>query len=298
MTAIGRPSTFLSASIRARGWRQYQRGLTLIELMVSIALGLVTIAVAFGALLVSRGLSGTVSDAANLAQQGAYALRVIGQQVRQAGLTELNLATDVPNWNNAAAPADFQPDDKVAFTTAGYARRSQVVSGADGASDDAPDTLMVGYANYWEPNVANDRANTLFRSCLGAGGKVNAAGVVANPLLTSTFSVNGNRELVCDDGTGGRRQPIIGNVASFKVKYLIQSPAAGAPALFRASAAEASADWGQVHAVEVCLDLMGDEYIDLQAHTYTNCAGHAVPFGRRLHMVFRDTFQIRSQGLF
>ena len=47
-----------------------QRGVTLIELMVGIAIGLLTIAVAMGALMVSRGVSGTVSDASEIQQIG------------------------------------------------------------------------------------------------------------------------------------------------------------------------------------------------------------------------------------
>ena len=68
-----------------------QHGVTLIELMVGIAIGLLTIAVAMGALMVSRGVSGTVSDASSIQQQGAFAMRVIGLQLRQAGSLRLNL---------------------------------------------------------------------------------------------------------------------------------------------------------------------------------------------------------------
>ena len=64
---------------------QTQRGVTLIELMVGITIGLLTVAVAMGALMVSRGISGTVSDASTIQQQAAYAMRVIGLQLRQAG---------------------------------------------------------------------------------------------------------------------------------------------------------------------------------------------------------------------
>lgn len=68
-----------------------QKGATLIELMVGIAIGLLVVAVAMGALMVSRGVSGTVSDASAIQQQAAYAMRVIGQQTRQAGSLRLNL---------------------------------------------------------------------------------------------------------------------------------------------------------------------------------------------------------------
>lgn len=62
--------------------KSFQRGMTLIELMVGLAIGLLTISVALGALMVSRGVSGTVTDASQLQQQASYAFRVMGQQIR------------------------------------------------------------------------------------------------------------------------------------------------------------------------------------------------------------------------
>lgn len=62
-----------------------QKGFTLLELMVGVAIGLLVVAVATAALMVSRGVSGTVSDASGIQQQAAYAMRVIGLQLRQAG---------------------------------------------------------------------------------------------------------------------------------------------------------------------------------------------------------------------
>ena len=70
---------------------QRHRGVTLIELLVGLIIGLLTVAVAMGALMVSRGVSGTGSDASEIQQQGSYAMRVIGQQIRQAGSLKLDL---------------------------------------------------------------------------------------------------------------------------------------------------------------------------------------------------------------
>jgi len=278
--------------------RRRQRGVTLIELMVSIVIGLLTIAVALGALLVSRGVSGSVSDAAQLQQRAAYALRVIGQQVRQAGSMQLNLATEVPGWNDPDdsenGPAPFQATDHVAFMSTGYSAITDVVSGTD-------DSLTIGYLNYWEPNAGGDKKNTLFRSCLGSGAVNNTIGGVKTPntRITSTFSLDSG-QLTCSDGASGP-QPLIQNVAGFQVRYLVQQPGqAGAPAMFYAKAADIQdqGNWNQVYAVEVCLDLFGDERMDLKDLTYTDCDGTSAPFDGRLHMVFRNTFQIRSQGLF
>ena len=69
---------------------RHQRGLTLLELMVGVVIGLLVVAVATAALMVSRSVTGTVSDASQIQQQGAYAMRVIGNQLRQAGALYLN----------------------------------------------------------------------------------------------------------------------------------------------------------------------------------------------------------------
>ncbi len=97
----------MKASSIARS--QPQRGVTLIELLVGIVIGLLTVAVAMGALMVSRGVTGTVSDSSMLQQQAAYAFRVIGQQIRQAGSLRLNLASQ------KSEGADIDMSDPVAF---------------------------------------------------------------------------------------------------------------------------------------------------------------------------------------
>ena len=85
-----------------------QRGVTLVELMVGIAIGLLVVAVATSALMVSRGISGTVSDASGLHQQAAHAMRVIGQQVRQAGSLYLNLNPTGAATTDPAAPVALE----------------------------------------------------------------------------------------------------------------------------------------------------------------------------------------------
>jgi type IV pilus assembly protein PilW len=258
------------------------------------------IAVALGALMVSRGVSTTVSDASQLQQQASYAFRVIGQQIRQAGALQLNL-NDTAAVTAGVVPAVVQPDDRVAFMLAGYdlaAPAAQAVNGTDGP----PSRLTVGYPNFVERTVAGG-ANTLFRDCLGQGGDAAAA-----PFLTSVFSFdNTKKELTCIGATGGAAQPVIRNVADFQVNYLLQTTdAAGVPAMQRVNAAGVSSNWQNVYAVEVCLELVGDEPIDLPAGSqYTDCSGtrrgynfNVLNMSNRLRMVFRNTFQIRSQGVF
>lgn len=281
-----------------------QRGVTLIELLVGITIGLLTVAVAMGALMVSRGVSGTVSDASEIQQQASYAFRVLGLQLRQAGSLKLKLSAAKDPTDTSAPLAG----DPVAFETK--------FSGADGSEfnlatspltgKDAPGAneyaLTVGYRNYTEPVYTSASAQSLLRNCLGGNG--------SDALIESRFVLNTDtNELHCNGN--GQVQPIIRNVANFQVRYLMQTAAgSGSPNMRYVDAStvgdENNPNWARVFGVEVCLALYGNEPIDMPAgSSYTDCDGTtainmttlAAPRTRRMHMVFRNVYQLRSQGL-
>ena len=257
----------------------FQRGVSLIELMVGIAIGLMVIAVAMGALIVSRGVSGSVSDASQLQQQAAYAFRVIGLQLRQAGALRLNMAV---NKDESAA----NMADPVAFESkvAGFDPAVNTISSTNGA-------LTTGYRNY-KDNLFSGNSISLMRDCGGASGSLT--------LISSTFVLVGS-DLRCNN------QPIVRNVASFQVRYLLQKQPGGNPTLQYVDAAGVNGDWSRVTGVEVCLVLYGDERIDMVAGSaYTDCTGtqvnmtdSALTDARRnhVHKIYRSVYQLRSQGL-
>jgi type IV pilus assembly protein PilW len=111
-------------------------------------------------------------------------------------------------------------------------------------------------------------------------------------------------------GNGTGPQPIVQNVANFQVRYLLQDSATtpGIPTITRvtADAIDGTVNtWARVQAVEVCIVIYGTEPIDLPAGSnYTDCDGSAVdmttligPRAKRMHIAYRNTFQLRSQGL-
>ncbi|CAN7492725.1 prepilin-type cleavage/methylation domain-containing protein [Acidovorax sp. LjRoot129] len=261
-----------------------QSGATLIELMVGITIGLLTIAVAIGSLMVSRGVSSAVSDVTGLQEQASYAFRIIGQQLRQAGSIRLDLASNKPDGTAIVA------EDVVAFETV-FDTQNNTITGLD-----SPSTLTVGAQAFNEPSFQDATDPQLIRDCM----RQKATLVAGNGNIRSQFSLNGD-QLMCL-GSANAAQAVIRNVAAFQVTYLIQENAfLGAPTIRRVNAATAATDWTRVFGVEVCLDLMGDERIDTRGNAaadaqYRNCAGTLVPFGSRTHMVFRNVYQLRGQG--
>ena len=283
-----------------------QRGVTLLELMVGIAIGLLVVAVAMGAMMVSRGVTGTVSDASGIQQQGAYAMRLFGQQLRQAGSLRLNRN---PGTVVAAelylAPVAFET--KATSATPLYSfdatKPEQIISGTA-----APVTLVVGYRRYTEPTFISATDVSPSRNCLGG-----PADSSNHERLESTFWVSSKNELRCAGNpnpalasppTDTDGQPVLQNVANFQVRYLVQNNTAGNPTLSQVDASGVT-NWAQVQAVEVCLVLYGAEAMDLPAGSnYTDCDGTAVDMStltgvraRRMHVPFRNVFQLRSQGL-
>ena len=271
-----------------------QNGVGLIELMVGISIGLLTVTVALGALMVSRGVSGTVSDASQLQQQSAYVFRVIGRQLRQAGSLYLNLAPQ------KAAGAEIDMADPVAFETKvdGFDPAQDTLNGIDDPSA-SEFKLSVGYRNYKEPLYAFAAAESLQRNCIGETN--------SDTLIQSRLALDTTQHVLRCAGSGAA-QPFAENVANFQVRYLLQDSIAtpGSPQIQYVDASGVGTNWNHVQGVEVCVVLFGAESIDMPAgSSYTDCDGTTAvnmtaltgTRAKRMHMVFRNVYQLRSQGL-
>ena len=260
---------------------KFQAGLTLIELMIGLAVGLLVVAVATVSLLGSRSVTGAVSDISGIQQQAAYVMRTFGTQLRQAGSLYLDLGLDADGEGEITSATAFQ-------------LRGNSEQAITEDAEETPTKYIVQYTGYEEPTFAN--AGPISRNCLGAPGSI-PAGTTAS--IESIFTLNGT-DLRCND------QPIAQNVAAFQVRYLLQGTDQDDPTMLYTNSAGV-ADWNRVQGVEVCLVLFGTERIDVPAGgaSYTGCDGStavnittlAAPRTNRMHYVFRNVFQLRSQGL-
>ena len=111
-------------------------------------------------------------------------------------------------------------------------------------------------------------------------------------------------------GNGVNNQPMAQNVAQFQVTYMMQTTGpTGTTVQYRQGSdmpAAGDPDWHRVQGVQVCLVLYGSEPIDMPAgSSYTDCDGitqvdmTTLTGARknRMHLLFRNTYQLRSQGL-
>ena len=259
---------------------KFQAGLTLIELMIGLAVGLLVVAVATVSLLGSRSVTGAVSDISGIQQPAAYVMRTFGTPLRQAGSPYLDLGLDADGKGEITSATAFQ-------------LRGNSEQAITEDAEETPTKYIVQYTGYEEPTFAN--AGPISRNCLGAPGSIPAGTTTS---IESIFTLNGT-DLRCND------QPIAQNVAAFQVRYLLQGTDQDDPTMLYTNSAGV-ADWNRVQGVEVCLVLFGTERIDLpEGASYTGCDGStavnittlAAPRTNRMHYVFRNVFQLRSQGL-
>lgn len=266
----------------------------MIELMVGLAIGLLTVAVAMGALMTSRSVTATVTDSSQLQQQSSYAFRVLAQQLRQAGSMRLNLAAQKGDDET------IDIADPVAFEVKadGFDPTQHILQGKDNPGNNEFQ-LEVGYRNYKEQLHISSAKASLLRNCLGEEN--------SNNLIRSRFALRDNA-LHC--AGSGNSQAIIQNVANFRTRYLLQTAPNGDPQLQYVNAATVGAQWANVVAVEICLVLFGNETIDVPAGTtYSDCTDTdgsieqidittlPAPRTRKVHKTFSTVFQLRSQGL-
>lgn len=195
-----------------------QQGVSLLELLVGLAIGLLVLAVAGGALMVSRGVSGTVSDASLLQQQAGYAYRVIGQQLRQSGSLYLNMNPG-NNTNNDldqfALPVVFETSATSSNAALGFTPKTDSISSTNGA-------LQVAYRRYKESvfkRTTSDLAmQSLSRDCQGGPADADSDENNSYMRIQSTFSLS-NSNLMCA-GLTGAASAMLSNVANFQVRYI------------------------------------------------------------------------------
>lgn len=266
--------------------RPYQQGLTLIELMIGIALGLLAIAVAMGALIASKNASTTTSDSTTMQQQASFVFRVIGQQIRQAGSLSLKPS------DSHLETAQFIDSTSLSSYTA--------ISGKD-APGSSEYLFTVVYQNSPSEKlypISSGTASTgaQLRNCLGENPSSSPPAALQN-----AFKRDGNI-LYCA-GTGSK-QPLIGGdsandikVKNFQVRYLRQTGETNPTFTYvTAAALTDKISWSQVQSIEVCLELEGSENIDTVGSSYINCNNQSVSRGSRLRSVFRNTFRSRSNA--
>jgi type IV pilus assembly protein PilW len=309
-----------------------QAGRTLIELIISIAIGLVIVAGVSSLYLSSSGVSRTANQIGNVEQTGQLALIFMGETIKQAGYGEIVGSDFVGQGQTLFDGAHVRGCTGQRFVDAFATTPDLNCTGAV-----AGDAIYVRYQA--RPVIAQMDAGEAdrisLRDCLAQVPPVETinpasfrpgAGV-ARQMVTNVFSYDPVAQtLDCRGSGGGAAQPILRDVVDFRVFYRFDDPAyvAGrsgdtnaAPmggsirdaAYINGLSAAAADPWNYVVAVMVCMSIRTNEQ-GVSATTTTaqpRCPATAAEAASgvnltttttdgRVHRVFSKVFTIRARA--
>lgn len=264
------------------------RGFSLVELMVSMAIGLVVLAALYSGYQAAHLSSRSGRAVAQITEDASAAMSVLRTYVSAAAYSRpvganaaaLSRAADPANWVRGC-------DGK------GFKDLSKPIADLE-CETDGPDALAVAF----EANAFN----SITRTVAGVDTPLNCVGdsivltAGANPyyLSYSRFYIN-DHALFCRGGDAG--QALVENIEDMQVTYGVQTDATHH--LYK-NAQEVTDDgqWPNVVSVRVCLVVRSaDEVLD-EIVDYQGCdpfADPVTPDDRRLYRAFTSTFVIQNR---
>jgi type IV pilus assembly protein PilW len=245
------------------------RGVTLIELLVSLAVGLLVTVAAASVYLVGRQGFRVTDDQSRNFDTGRLAVEVLTRNLRMAGapLFQPTVPNAVVRFPPPANPAAFP------------------VQGVEGGAQ--PDRIVVSYVSDQPYNAATLTG----ADCLGQN-------VGLNALIQNTFSISADGQLLCQGNGGGGAAPaapLAAQVVDMQIVYGLAETAQGG-SVSRYVTADAVTNWNTVRAVDICLEIVSFDANTITGRTPgVNCRGNAFPSDNRVHRLFRTSVNLRNR---
>ena len=303
---------FASTLPQRGGKTSRQRGVTLVDFMVGMAVGLLIILAAVASLLTVRGSSRTMTDSTALEQQATLAMLQIGRQLSQTGAYNAFTVGTHPDTGVPASadtsPLDFNPGDSAAiqFDTRpiGVAADDSLakiplsgitIFGVDGTST-APDTLYISHALFNDGSPSANCNNATSPRLDSSGGDPLVAQYGSAARAVSVFTVDPSiNSLTCGSDFGP--SPIAANVADMRLSYLSMDASGNVTYYANAAAVNAvtNTTWNTINGVQVCLEMVGDPTQAGEQTLNPDCQGKTKTFSDgRLRRIVRNTFYLRN----
>jgi len=308
-----RHSRFAGHRVRSGG----QRGFTLVELLVSITIGMALVGALVVTYLGNAQSNRSVIALTQLGEDGQASLALMVQQLRQ---TDYNPRVGFP-----PVQRDLQVDG---FALVGCDSGVQSVSGATGTlkcnSSSGPAAFSVAYIGDGFNTVPTGDSPPRATDCAGAGVTPLGDASGSYTVVQNRFYVR-NGSLMCA-GNGGiapysTPQPFVENVEDLRISFGVSAPlststvaagymsAAEVGALTGTAGVFADADffaltpaarWGKVVSVRVCLVMRSPGVVlpasDAAPQYYNDCSGAKVKtVDGRLRRAFAATVLLRNR---
>lgn len=238
-----------------------QHGLTLIELMIAMTLGLVIMLITTGVLLSSKAAYISQNQIATVQESGRYAVQLVSRAIRQSAYPPIN-----ETGTQLLLPAE---------TAAGIAGRDAMTlkktsAGLQSATSndavDGSDILALGYFGNGMEGKAGDMINCAGLIVPGVNGDETLESQRSWSIFFVARDSSGEPELRCKYRTenGWNADAVVRGVESFQVLYGIDASGDGIPDYF--------INASMVDSLDQRLPLAGhnaaERALDLQRHTY------------------------------
>ena len=251
------PNTMQKDAYRTK---RKESGLTLIELMVAMTIGLFLVAVIGNLFVGAKQTYRTQDNLARLQENGRFALELLGRNIRDAGYTNISFA---PPASKYAAP-----------TAIGFVKPDGTPDIAITGSNGSPDTITVSY----------DAATDCLNAAAPGGRAVNA------------FSINAGKQLICLGNGSATSQVILDDVEDMQIFYGEDTDGDQNPNRY-VVAGTAGLVMGNVTAVRLCVLVRSSEdNLANKEQTYTDCSGSSVTAAdKRIRRTFSATYNLRNR---
>ena len=242
--------------VRPKNMSHAVRGFTLIELMISLVIGLVIVVAAMSAYLGAAGASKVTDAQSRMNEDAQAALNLLAHEIRMAGANPVQASRDAafrrnPVYSTYPLNATTASGGSATYTTTPgtYTVSSFSIRGCDqtfsnvtattatnidaltcGGTSTLPDSIAVNYeADKY--NTAALTSGTNGTDCLGNSAPTISATFSAGTATTATFWVADNRFLISSpasgipslyckgNNAGSSKQPLVENIEDLQFRY-------------------------------------------------------------------------------
>jgi type IV pilus assembly protein PilW len=285
------------------------QGFTLIELMVSITIGLIILLFITSLFVNSKASYDIGDDSSRLQEDGRYAMGVIGRNIIQAGYGKLLTATTTD-----FVKVDGSPAQAMKGCNSGFADpKSTSLDPVCGTS--GKPSLQIRYRlddTYNANTGVGADCNGQNAAMKNPDGTANATatdpGIVTNRFYLATKSGESTTSLYCNgSGAFTNPQPILSNVEDMLITYGADTSGNFTPDQYSTNATVIEAlpispnnnktNWNQIISVKVCLQVVSANKVATSAQTYTKCDGSsATASDKKLRATFTNVFTVRNNA--
>jgi type IV pilus assembly protein PilW len=237
-----------------------ERGHTLLELLIAMALGLLVTAGAVSLYTTQRTAFEHASNAMRIREAGLTALTLIGQQLQMAGFVPAYVERydGPPPLSGCSGGRPTGADHSLACTT--------LASRSDGVV-----VRYVGDGVSTWPSATGSATDCLGQAVTGTNAAFGGQdALVVNRYFASVSGSTGEPELYCEgSGKAGSAQPLVEGVERLRVRYWLANSLSSVDA-----SAVAADQWAKIVAVDLCVLVRGAP--QGQRSRYVDCDGVSV----------------------